>query len=149
VTLIRSANSTPASFVMFLNRPPPRFFQSSLPPTLVDEVDVVEPVAIDVGNGDAAVIVMDRLVVLARVLDDVVNEGDAAFLDLVGEPEPMEDRELVRRRKLRLPARLERIRPDVRIRKADLSRCRCYRRPGTAAPADERRTERKLHDQAP
>ena len=73
---------------------------------LVDEVDVVQTVAVDVRHGDAvAVIVVDRLVVLARVVDDVVNEGDAAFLDPVGELELVEDSELVRGRHLRLLAR--------------------------------------------
>ena len=32
-TLIRPGSPTPASCVMFLNLPPPRFFQSSFPPT--------------------------------------------------------------------------------------------------------------------
>ena len=31
-TLMRPGTPTPASAVMFLNLPPPRFFQSSLPP---------------------------------------------------------------------------------------------------------------------
>jgi hypothetical protein len=37
-TLIRRGNPTPASLVMFLNLPPPKFFQSSLPPTAVHYV---------------------------------------------------------------------------------------------------------------
>ena len=123
----RSASPTPASAVMSLNRPPPRFFQSCVAADLVDEVDVEQPVAVDVRHGDAvAVVVVDRLVVLAGVVDDVVDEGDAAFAGPVGELEVVEDSELVRGRHLRLLARLERIRADVGIRHADLSRsCRC------------------------
>ena len=91
---------------------------------------------------------MDRFVVLSRVLDDAVHEGDAALLDPVGELELMENRELVRRLHLCRPARLQRIGADVRTRNAHL-RCGWRRRAGTAARADERRTERQLRDEAP
>src|SRR5439155_17293909 len=53
---------------------------------LVDEVDVVEAVAVDIGYGDAgAMVVVDRFVVEAGILDDVVHEGDTAVLQPVGE----------------------------------------------------------------
>ena len=72
-TLIRSASPTPASLVMFLKRAAAEVLPQLVAADLVDEVDVVQPVAVDVRDGDAVtVIVVDRLVMLAGVFDDVV-----------------------------------------------------------------------------
>ena len=84
-----------------------------------------KPVAVDVRHRDAvAVVVVDRFVVLAGVLDDVVFEGDAAFLDPVGELELVEDLELVDRCQLRALPRLERIGANIRVGNEHLLRCR-------------------------
>ena len=59
---------------------------------LVDEVDVGEAVAVDVGDREAvAVIVVRRLVGLSGVVDDAVLEGDAAL------GEPVRELEVVKR----------------------------------------------------
>ena len=63
---------------------------------LVDEIEVDQAVAVDIGRGDAvAVIVVDRLVVQPRIVDDVVDEGDPALLDAIGELEVVGDLELI------------------------------------------------------
>ena len=57
-------------------------------PELRQEVEVGTTVAIDVGCADAAaMIVVDELVVLARVIHDPVLERDTAFAAPVGEME--------------------------------------------------------------
>ncbi len=62
---------------------------------LVDEVDVEQAVPVHVGHRDSvAVVVMVRLVVLARVVRDPVDEGDAALGLPVGEVKTVEDAEL-------------------------------------------------------
>ena len=72
-------SATPASFVMFRNRPLPEILPELVAADLVDEVDVVEAVAVDVRDRDAgAVVVVNGLVVLAGVVDDPVHERDAA-----------------------------------------------------------------------
>src|SRR5215831_10141854 len=63
-----------AGFRGDVSKPPAAEILPELVPTdLIHEVDVVEPVAIDVGNGDpVAVVIVNSFVVLAGVLDDVV-----------------------------------------------------------------------------
>ncbi len=87
---------------------------------LVDEVDVGQAVAVDVGRDDAvAVIVMGGLVGLAGVVDDVVRPGDAALRQPVGELEVVEDLEAGEGRGLGVLARLEGRRADVGRRDVD------------------------------
>ena len=75
---------------------------------LVDEVDVGEAVAIDVGDRQAvAVIVVRRLVRLAGVVDDAVPERDAALGEPVGELEIVERREAGRSLDLRITTLFE------------------------------------------
>ena len=80
VTLTRSGTATAAAAVMSSNFPPPTIPPELVAADLVDEIDVVEAVAVHVGNRQAvAVIVVGRLVGLAGVGDDAVLEGDAAL----------------------------------------------------------------------
>ena len=70
---------------------------------LVHEVDVEAAVAIDVGDREpVAVVVVHRLVGLARVVDDAVHERDAALEQAILEPEIVEDLEAAPRAELRL-----------------------------------------------
>src|SRR5579863_9656271 len=51
---------------------------------LIQKVDVVESIAIDIGNRDAiSVVVVGRLVVPGCVVDDMVDEGDSTLFKLV------------------------------------------------------------------
>ena len=87
---------------------------------LVHEVNVVQPVAVDIGHRDAAaVIVVDGLVVDARIFDDVVNEGDAAFRLAIGEVEVVECADLRRRVNLSLASGVQCVDADVGGRRAD------------------------------
>ncbi len=99
------------------------------------EVDIGEPVAVDVGDRDpVAVIVMRRLVALPGVVNDVVREGDAAVSEPVGELEVVENvlagQRLDLRRAQRLePPRIGEIRRDDAPRLARGRRGRGRRRP--------------------
>src|SRR5438128_2750968 len=58
---------------------------------LRDEVQVGPPIAVHVGRAQSrAVVVVDLLVGLARVVHDPVHEGDAARVPPIGEPEVVE-----------------------------------------------------------
>ena len=117
---------------------------------LIHEVDVVQPVAVDVRHGDTvAVIVVDRFVVLAGVLDDVVLEGDAAVFDPVGELELVEDLELVGRCQLRALPRLKRIGANIGVGHEHFLRRRSRGWTRRPAPADEQGDERDWHEQRP
>jgi hypothetical protein len=72
----------------------------------VHEIDVVQTVAIDIGHGDAAaVIVVNLLVSFSGLVDDVINESDAALFQFVGEAEVVEHLELAHGLQLSLAAR--------------------------------------------
>jgi hypothetical protein len=90
---------------------------------LVDEVDVVEAVAVHVGNGEAgAVVVVRHPIVRDLVVDRAMDERDAALGDTVRELEVVEHVKLLRGFELGLTARGERVDADVRGRIALLSR---------------------------
>jgi len=73
---------------------------------LIHEVNIVEAVAIDVGDRHgAAMVIMPHPHVLSDVVDRVIDERDAAFLELVSEMELVEHVELIHGLKLRLLAR--------------------------------------------
>ena len=83
---------------MFANWPSPEVLPELVAAELVDEVDVGQAVAVHVRDRDAvAVVVVDRLVVLAGVVDDPVDERDAALRDAVGEVEVVDDADRSRR----------------------------------------------------
>src|SRR5262245_34091848 len=68
---------------------------------LIGEKDIVSTITIHISNGDAvAVVVVVRLVLDACVLDDMMDEGYAALLDLVLKAKVDEDLELIFRRHL-------------------------------------------------
>ena len=78
---------------MSWNLPPPSVLPELVAADLVDEIDVEQAVAVDVGDRQAvAVVVVRRLVGLAGVVDDAVLERDAALGDAIGELEIVERR---------------------------------------------------------
>jgi hypothetical protein len=89
------------------------------------------------------VVVVDGLVGLPRVVHDPVDEGDAAFLDAVGEVKVVEDLELRDRCELGLLALRERQDARVRIREEHALGASGRRR----ARRDERREERRGGEQ--
>ena len=149
-TLIRSASATPASVRDVPEPAAAEILPELVAADLIDEVDVEQAVAVDVGDGDAvAVIVVHRLVVHAGVVDDAVDERDAAFLDAIGELEIVDDLERSTVASRAAPSRRERIDADIRIGNEHLLRCRYRGRTGRPAPADEHRDERERHEQEP
>jgi hypothetical protein len=75
---------------------------------LTDEINVREPVAVDIGNSEAvAMIVVSRLVRLAGVVDNAVLERDAAPGQSIGELEVVKHRRRGSGLDLRLAKRLE------------------------------------------
>src|SRR5213594_2446785 len=95
--------------------PTPQVLPQLVPTKLIHEVNIFEPVAIDVGGRDSrSVIVMDRLLKDPRVVHDVFDEGDPAFFELIPELKLVEDLELPDGFALGLRARAERA--DVGIR---------------------------------
>ncbi len=116
---------------------------------LVDEVDVREAVPIHVGRRDpVAVVVVDGLVGLPRVVHDAVDEGDAAFLHLVGEVEVVEDLELADRGELGLLALGERQDAGVGIREEHALRA-AGRRRARRGECDEKRRRGEQQQPAP
>src|ERR1700722_15208425 len=88
---------------------------------LIDEVDIVEAVAVDVSHsGAVSVVVVNGHVIPGRFLDCVLDESDSAFLYFVSELELIKHFELVRRLDLRFFPGIQRLLPDVRIRAAKL-----------------------------
>jgi hypothetical protein len=86
------------------------------PAELVDEVDVLAPVAVDVRGGDPVpVVVVDRLVEPAGVVDDVVLERDAALRLAIRELEITDHTEILPRRFLRGPPGRQGPGADIRI----------------------------------
>src|SRR4029453_15656724 len=54
--------------------------------TLIHKIDIGQSVAVHISRSDAAaVVVMNQLVVEARIVDDVMGEGDAACLQAIYE----------------------------------------------------------------
>jgi len=91
-------------------------------------------------------IVVDGLVVPAGVLDDVVDEGDAALGQPIPELELLEHLDLLDSIRLRALARLQRLRADIRVRHANflrLGRDGWRRRPAAAENQRAHRHERK------
>ena len=87
---------------------------------LAGEIEVHEPVAVHVRRGDAvAMVVVGRLVGPAGVFHDLVDEGDAALFNAIGEFEVDGDLELAGGGALRLLARGQGLRPDVDGRHVD------------------------------
>ena len=87
-----------------------------VPAHLVRKVDVVQSVAVHVGDGDAvAVVVVNLFIRLAGVVDDAVDEGDSALLYAIGELELVKHLELVHRRELSLFPRGETRNTDIGI----------------------------------
>src|SRR5580765_3467294 len=102
---------------------------------LVDEVDVVQAIAVDVRNRDAGtVIVMNGLVVLAGVFDDPVHERDAAGRLTVAELKLVKHLESAGGLPLRLLASRERVHADIGAGRPDVHR----RRRARPAAADRR-----------
>ncbi len=96
---------------------------------LGEEVEVEQAVAVHVGHQQAvAVVVVDRLVGLAGVVDDLVLEGDAALGLAVGVAEVVEDLPALGRRDLRVAPRRQAGHPGVDRRMEDLLRLRVRRR---------------------
>src|ERR1700733_511868 len=88
---------------------------------LIDEVDIVEAVAVDVSHsGAVSVVVVNGHVIPGRFLDCVLDESDSAFLYFVSELELIKHFELVHRLHLRFFSGIQRLLPDVRIRAAKL-----------------------------
>ena len=104
---------------------------------LIHEVDIVQPVAIDVRDGDAgAVIVVHGLVVFARVVDDAMNERDAAGFELVAELKVVGHLRTIHGLALRLLTRRQRVHADIRIGRTELDG-----RGRPLAPARDRRRD--------
>ena len=115
---------------------------------LVDEVDVGQAVAVDVGDREArAVVVVHGLVVFAGVLDDAVDEGDAALGQLVGELKVVERADAARALDLLRAPRRERLGAHVRVRRAHFDRRR--RCPSAAARRGQARSERDDASRSP
>ena len=92
------------------------FFQSWLPPTLIDKIDIGQSVAVHISRGDAAaVVVVNQLVVEARIVDDVMREGDAACLQAIYELKLVEHLELADGLTLRASTVGKTLDTDVRI----------------------------------
>src|SRR5712692_4976838 len=88
---------------------------------LVDEVNVEQAVAVDIGHRDAvSVVVVVRLVVLAGVVGDAVKKGDSAFGLAIRKVEVMEHAELASRLLLRGLARGEAVGPRIHCGNANL-----------------------------
>ena len=120
---MRPASATPASVGDVPEPPAAEVLPELVAAHLIDEVDVVQAVAVDVSDGDpVAVIVVDRLVMLPGVLDDVMDEGDAARRDGVGELKIVERAKTASGGQLSLLAGRERLDALIRIGRADLGR---------------------------
>lgn len=77
---------------------PPQFVATEL----ADKVNVVQSIAIHIGDGDAgAVVIVDGHVITRGVDGGVFTKSDSAFLELVGEMKSVEHLELVYRIELR------------------------------------------------
>ncbi len=88
---------------------------------LVDEINVVEAVAINVSNGDAgAVVVVIGAHVAGNVVHGVVDESNAALFEFVGEVKLVEDFELFFGGELGLFSGSECFCADVLIRVAEV-----------------------------
>ena len=85
---------------------------------LIHEVNVIEPVTIHIRDGNAgAVIVVHRFVIDASVIHHVVEKGDSAVFERVGEAKLEKHLEPVHRVQLCFLPRRQRIHSDVWIRK--------------------------------
>src|ERR1022692_2226135 len=63
---------------------------------LAYEVDVVQPIAVYVRDSDSvSVVVVGRLIVACRVIDDAIHEGDSALLELIFKLKLIEHLELI------------------------------------------------------
>jgi hypothetical protein len=106
------------------------FAAAKIPPLLtgaylVDEVDVVKPVAIHIRHcNSVAVIVVHPHVVDAGFFDNMRTERDAALLPFIGELELVKDLELVDGVHLGLLARRKRTHTYVGSRELDLRHLR-------------------------
>ncbi len=81
---------------------------------LVHKVHVLEAVAVHISNGDARpVIVVNRLVVLPRIVHGSLHERDPAFFHEIFELELVVHLELTNRVALRLRAGGQRLHADI------------------------------------
>src|SRR4029453_4383419 len=83
---------------------------------LIHEIDIGQSVAVHISRGDAAaMVVMNQLVVEARIVDDVMREGDAAYLHAIHELKLVENLELADGLTLRACTVGKTLDADVRI----------------------------------
>ena len=152
VTLTRSGTDTPAAAVMSWNRPPP-ILPELIAADLVREIDVGQPVAIDVGDGQAvAMVVVGGLVGLAGIGHDAVLEGDAALGPAIGEGEIVERLHALDGFDLGLtqpsqPGGVLQVVGDVAVAAFPAAAC-WWRGPGAATGAEEQR-RRQRHGSEP
>src|SRR5271166_1664336 len=67
-----------------------------VPAGLADEVDVVQPITVYVRYSDSgSVVIVRRLIVSGRVVDDAIHEGDSALLKLIFELKLIEHLKLI------------------------------------------------------
>jgi hypothetical protein len=83
---------------------------------LIHKIDIGQSIAVHISRGDAAaVVVMNQLVVEARIVDDVMREGDAACLHAIHELKLVENLELADGLTLRACTVGKTLDADVRI----------------------------------